>query len=90
MRMSTIGTIVPRRFDTPLMKAGALAIAYGLVAADLLHLQDVDAVFLGAEGKGEVFVGGAPSWGALWFSGIASMVMIRTPASRYRRGRRRP
>jgi hypothetical protein len=26
MRMSTIGTIVPRRFTTPLMKAGALAI----------------------------------------------------------------
>jgi hypothetical protein len=29
MRRSTIGTMVPRRFTTPLMNSGALAIAVG-------------------------------------------------------------
>ena len=56
MRMSTIGTMMPRRLTTPLMNAGALAMRVGsLVAADLLHLQDLDAVFLGAEREGQEF-----------------------------------
>ena len=88
MRMSTIGTMVPRRFDTPLMKAGALAmLGDRLVAADLLHFQDLDAVFLGAEGEGEVFVGGAHVLGrTVRFRALQVMVMIRTPASRHRVG----
>ena len=60
MRMSTIGTMMPRRLITPLMNSGAFAMRVTVVvAADLLHLQDVDAVFLGAEREDEEFAAAA-------------------------------
>ena len=55
--MSMMGTMMPRRLITPLMKSGALGIfVTAIVAANLLHLEDIDAVFLAAQGEGEIFL----------------------------------